>query len=306
MNAIILTKNNSKTIQKTLDSICNCCSRIIVGDLGSCDGTLDICRNYQAEIHYLVEFDRDQARNRLQKDLSGYNLMIEPWEIILKQDEIALTSDCYYVKLLKDKTITKEIRLWKGFQEFVNPTYECIKSTTNSEIDLILYSFANRDLLSDLESIKKWKETKPSAFQPYYYEACIYLTLGDHEKFLNAIQHYLFLNRTPSISTIMSHYYMAYAYICKKEVKKALQNINICLSYCPLMAEFWCILGDVYYHLLKKFDEAIEFYENAMILGAKRLKTDKYPIDLTKYKEYPEKMIASCNKIKETQGIYVR
>ncbi len=105
--------------------------------------------------------------------------------------------------------------------------------------------------------------------------------------------------------SIMNRYY--YALICLQKttkVKPTLQNLSVCLSVKPLMAEFWCLLGDVYYHRLRKFDFAKEFYENAILLGSRRLKLDKWPMDVSKYKDYPEKMINSCNKIIEAKSFY--
>ena len=42
---------------------------------------------------------------------------------------------------------------------------------------------------------------------------------------------------------------------------------------------------------------ANEFYENALILGKKRLGSDRWPMDISKYEKYPKMMIDSCNKI---------
>ena len=58
------------------------------------------------------------------------------------------------------------------------------------------------------------------------------------------------------------------------------------------------------YHLLKKFHQAKDFYENALILGKRRLATDKWPMDISKYGAYPKKMIESCDKIIESHSTY--
>jgi len=105
----------------------------------------------------------------------------------------------------------------------------------------------------------------------------------------------------------MIRYYLALAYLIHhRKVKPALQNINLCLCAHPLMAEFWCLIGDVYYHLLKRFDYAKDFYENAIILGARRLKKDKWPMDISKYESYPKKMIESCDQITSNFSHFVK
>ena len=65
----------------------------------------------------------------------------------------------------------------------------------------------------------------------------------------------------------------------------------------PIMAEYWCVLGDVYYHLAGDYDRAKRFYRNAIILGQKRKEDDMWPVELSKYNTYPEKMIKSCEEL---------
>ena len=107
------------------------------------------------------------------------------------------------------------------------------------------------------------------------------------------------------MSSVMLRYYYAYVQLIHfKDAQACLKNINLCLCAKPLMSEFWCLMADVYYHLLHQFQFAKEFYENAIIMGNKRLKTDKYPMDISKYKSYPLKMIDSCDKIVSKTSFY--
>ena len=61
------------------------------------------------------------------------------------------------------------------------------------------------------------------------------------------------------------------------------------------MAEFWTHLADINFEL-KKYLKAYYFYENAIILGKLRSNEDELPIDIVKYKEYPEKMKIICKE----------
>jgi len=70
-----------------------------------------------------------------------------------------------------------------------------------------------------------------------------------------------------------------------------------------MMAEFWCLLADVYY-AIKDYDRARIFYENGLILGSRRLKDDGWPMEISKYKEYPLNMIEGCNQIKRSSRHY--
>lgn len=300
----ILTKNNAKTIVKTLESIESLEAEVIVGDLGSDDLTIDLCEIAGITVERLGDIGRNVARNRLTRD--GWNMALEPWEIILQGKQLIHQQNgrCAYASILNQKILTKEIRFWTPRMQFLNHTFETLAAQTDNESGVILRSSGKRNPEEDLRLIEQWKQNSPMSHQPYYYQACIELSQGKHEQFLGTANRFL-VGSSVSMSTIMIRYYMSCVYLThKKKVRPTLQNLNLCLCAQPLMAEFWCLLGDTYYHLLKKFEDAIEFYENAIILGGRRLKTDKWPMDITKYKEYPNKMMESCKNILNTSGVY--
>jgi glycosyltransferase involved in cell wall biosynthesis len=301
-----LTKNNSQTIQKTLESIVGLNAKILVGDMGSNDDTIDICKQYGAQVHSFNE-NRSKARNNLLKYAdNGWQFWIEPWEILVYgQATVRQVQKPSYVTILQNKVINKEVRLWNGAIKFIQPVYERIETDTELESNVVLYS-AGRPISQDIYvAIDDWKNQEPMSPQPYYYQACLLLSEGKYNEFLEIANHYLFLKPNQEMSTVMTRYYYALVQLKhKKLARPTLQNINLCLCANPLMAEFWCLMGDVFYHLIKRFDQAKEFYENAIILGSKRLKADKWPMDITKYGEYPTKMIESCNKIANTVSFY--
>lgn len=63
------------------------------------------------------------------------------------------------------------------------------------------------------------------------------------------------------------------------------------------MAEFWCLTADIHYHLRGAMRVAEGLYENAVILGGHRSLEDRWPMDLSKYKDYPERMMDSCQQL---------
>lgn len=297
----ILTKNNAKTIAKTLESVQSLSPTILVGDMGSEDRTTDICENFGAHIIRLDDRDRSKARNRLIDDSGdGLKMMIEPWEVLAQGHQNIKEG---YASVLSGEVISKEVRFWiEG--RFVNPTYERVESNINKDAGVLFYSIGSRDYEEDLRLIEIWKSIDPRIAAPYYYQACCQMALGRYEEFLKTVEHFLFLDKD-SMSATMARYYLAMTHLIhKRQARPVLQNMNLCLCARPLMAEFWCLMGDAYYHLLKKFDHAKDFYENALILGGSRLATDMWPMDISKYGKYPRKMIESCNKIKKGKSIY--
>jgi tetratricopeptide (TPR) repeat protein len=298
----LLTRNNAPTIQKTLESILSLEGRILVGDLGSTDETVSLCENH-AEVFRLGDMRRDAARNHLLEYESDLNFFIEPWEI-LAMGNASVEAPCYTKIMNSNKLITKEIRFWKPGVRFINHTYERLNVETNRESNVVLYSTGQRDYDYDLPLLEQWKADKPTDAAPYYYHACILLAQGKIREFFHMAEHYLFID-SKSMSATMLRYYMAMAYLVhERKSTPALQNLNLCLSAQPLMAEFWCLMADVYYHILNRFDSALEFYENAIIMGSRRLKNDKWPMDIAKYREYPQKMMKSCVEILNRHSFY--
>lgn len=306
----ILTKNNQKTIEATLKSVADLGASILVGDYASTDNTIEICKTYHAKIFNVKNKKRNEARTWLdgQASKNGWNLWLEPWETII-QNPLAyesVNSDTAYVRVLHEQNITWDVRLWHKSCQFINPVFETIKSDNASNSNMILASSGGHDYSDVFESIQQWKVDEPLSKQPYYYQACLLLAEKRYDDFLASAEHYLFLDKQPTTSGIMTRYYYAMVQLMhKKAVKPTLQNLNLCLCAKPLMAEFWCLTGDVYYHLMHKFALAKEFYENAIFLGSKRLASDRWPMDISKYNKYPNKMIESCNQLLNNHADFV-
>jgi glycosyltransferase involved in cell wall biosynthesis len=290
-----------------LESVLFLKPKIVVVDYGSVDKTLSICEEFKAKIIPVSGVARNEAR-MLASNESGWNLWIEPWEILLKKidiDKIA-GGDFGYVRIIQNNILNWEIRLWNKKCDIINPVFETIE--TKQKIDFttgVLSSHGGSNIFENAGLLEEWMSSDPLSKSPHYYKCCLLLSEGKYDEFIEMSKHYLFLDKTNSVSSLMIRYYLSIVFLTqKKMVVPTLQNINICLCKKPLMAEFWCVLGDVYYHLINNFYYAKEFYENAIILGSKRLDKDIFPMDIKKYKKYPRSMIDSCNKILEKESNY--
>ena len=142
----ILVKNNKDTIKKTLDSIEKIKSKIIIADIGSTDGSINICKNYAENIIKTNEKDYSKIRNSLVGE--GVNFYINPWEILEEgHDIIEKIRETTDVLVFNKETISKETRIWTN-DKFVNPIYETIinkKSKLNSNI-IISSKFKNENI----------------------------------------------------------------------------------------------------------------------------------------------------------------
>jgi tetratricopeptide (TPR) repeat protein len=143
------------------------------------------------------------------------------------------------------------------------------------------------------------------ALEPQYYKSCVYLSQRKYREFIGCANHYLFKGKPGSMPYVMTKYYlgMVHCYV-NKDYHQASKNVFECIATKPLMAEFWCLLGDIY-HSLDIYDKAYSFYENAMILGSRRLKNDDWPFQIDKYKKHPESMMKNCADIKGKSKLYI-
>lgn len=304
----LLTKNNEKTIENTLKSIVNLKCPILVADIGSEDSTISLCKSFEAKIFKLPQLTRENARNYL-LDLSKTKnqMYLEPWETLISgHDKLRSQSGDYNFNIINGNVLTYEVRLWSTKAKFKNPVFEFLDLESKTGLDINVYSSGNPNTQDLLDEIDYWKKLEPFNPIPYYYQANVLLSQKKYEEFLKIAEHFMFLKQVQNRSLTLIRYYYAYVQLwIKKNAKPAIQNLLMCLSENPLMAEFWCSLGDVHYHLLDDYEKAREFYHNGLILGQHRIKYDGWPIDISKYKSHPSRMIDSCNKIINKQ-MYVR
>jgi glycosyltransferase involved in cell wall biosynthesis len=299
----IITKNNESTIQKTLESIKNIKAKIFVADVGSIDKTTKICEEYKAEIINLDKIkDYSLVRNELIKE--GINFYINPWEVLVGGHEILeTTKETTNVYVFQNNLISKEIRIWEK-EKFKNPVYETIINQQAKIDERIVISSKNQpnDAKEKLEIVEKWMKNRPLDLEPYYYMATSHLSARNYDKFLFYANEYCNRENKINNSLIMMKYYEAQVKLYTNKIKEAAELTLTCLSYMPSYAEFWCLLGDIFYHQ-KKWDKSKSFYENAIIIGRKRKNKDELPIEILKYKEYPEQMIKNIEKIKNSLSI---
>ena len=296
ITTIILTCDNESTIEKTLQSISG---DILIGDIGSKDLTLSICKKYNTSIIEIpFENDYSKVKNKLISHVkSDWILHVEPWEVLVQANfEESDISKSYHLQIISNKIISKSIRFWHKSKSlsFVNPIFEIIDDNSHYLPSVIYAAPVIAKQQTDI--INKWKKEKPTDSAPYYYEACVLLQEEKYDEFLSVAQKYLFLENM-GLPVVMIKYYLAAVQLyIKKDVSSSLRNILPCIATKPNMAEFWCLLGDIYYHK-KIYKKAQSFYKNAIYAGERRLKEDMWPLEIDKYRNHPNKMIKSCQKI---------
>lgn len=299
----ILVRNDEDTIGGALESVADVGAQIVVGNLGSRDGTIGICRKFGADVVDVAwEDDYSKARNKIARE--GINMYIEPWEVLARGGELIgdLTGNTA-VYVVRGGVVGKETRVWKD-ASFVNPVYETIvDKDADCRSDIALVSGAGPDLREERSRIlESWMKRKPTSPEPYYYTALSRLSERKYSDFLMFARQYLAMEKDAGSTAVMLYYHMAQIELHTGDLKSAVKNVLRCVSLHPEMAEFWCLLGDAMYKA-RRYDAAARMYENALITGRRRRMDDPYPVDVAKYGEYPNKMIENIRMITDETGL---
>ncbi len=267
---------------------------IIVGDLGVSHIAIQQCKEYKATLVPVKFGDFSKIRNQLVKQSKNkWQLWLEPEEVIVQGDILAqIKNRATIFSVIQGDCLTRQVRLWRD-GSFINPVFERVDLEGTSS-DCVIVSSGSMLTGKEEETIKQWIDRCPTLASPYYYQAYMSFANRKYNDFIKNANIYLFkeLDINSEMPMVMTRYNLANVYCYnKKDAATAIQQLAPCLLKKPLMAEFWCLMGDIHYFILDKYDKAIEFYENAILLGSRRLIDDPYPMEISKYKEYPEKMI---------------
>jgi tetratricopeptide (TPR) repeat protein len=296
----LLIRNNLAT--EALKSLNDLKIKPLIGNIGSVE--------YPGAIKFSLNNNLSQVRNTLIDKSEDWIFYIEPWETLLEGNELIKKiilgePKAYRVNVILGDTITKQVRIWHKSLDlkFKNPVFEFIDVKAPCQ-PIYINSHEVDDTEFKLDLTKKWKEKNPVIPEPHYYLAFLLLRQKKWDEFINTANHFLFLNKTESMTVIITKYYLSMIFChIKKDYQKAVYLILECLAKQPLLAEFWCLLADIYFSA-NDFLKAKEFYQNAILLGTHRILDDEYPIEISKYKEYPEKMMTACDSAVEKSKNY--
>lgn len=295
LTAQILSHGNPRALERTVQSIKSL--NVAIQVASTCD-LAAYCKSQKIYFEKYNSQDASAIRNSLvEKSKTEWNLYLHAGEVWV-QGVPVLERTGSFVTIMHDGYMSKEIRLWKKNNfVFENPIFEYLKGHTENISDILLTS-SSEEREDRKEALKDWKASEPLNPRPYYYEGLDHLANGRLDEFLKCSEKYMFMDTNKqSVSSIMNRYYYALGCMHKKDLVPAMQNLSICLATKPTMAEFWCLGADLHFYLTKKYKRARSLYQNALVAGSRRLKKDTWPMEIAKYREYPEKMIAACETV---------
>lgn len=298
----IMAHNDADRLRVTLESLPPD-AEVVILDRGSTDGTADVAAEY-GQVVLVGSAPRDEARNAHLGP--AWTLGLDPGDRLVGGRDL-LTQVCdgppasYRLLVTQPDLITKEVRLFhrQTGLRYAGPVFESPHPAGQAITIGVVLTGAEGGPCR-LAEVRNWGRSSPAAAEPLYYEACLLLAAGDYDGFLCTAAAYLFRSDGDSMPTVMTRYYQALVYChVKRDAKRAVQELLVPLTRRPLMAEFWCLAGDVFYHLTEDYARAERLYRAAMTMGAGRRADDPWPVHLSKYRDYPLKMAESCKAIRE-------
>jgi hypothetical protein len=234
-----------------------------------------------AETDWIFYIKENERILQINEDVAGL------WQ----QDEI------FGLQIVKDGILVKEARIWNKSKHisFKNPVFEVPNTTITKVADILLYQGEEKG--NNEKLLDEWRRSQPLSVNACYYKAFSCLARKKFLDFKSLIINYLFATTKNDIPTVIARYYLALIQgIVTNETKEAIENTLLCLEANVLMAEFWCLLGDIFMKN-NDYERAIAFYENGMMLGSRRSKFDLWPMEISKYETHPKEMIERCKGI---------
>lgn len=289
---------------KTLMGAAALTKKLTCGDGTGSDRIKAYCRAHA--VKYLrMTYDENISLFHNELIASGdtpWHLHLCPGEKVIDtnrlSEAVAGEPNAYRVPVLKGDWLTKEIRLHHRSLgcKFSYPVFENIvfNKSLFSEIYIV---GDNQPPSHDTGTLlRAWAKRQPLALEPRYYMALGHLTEGRLSEFLNAAQSYLFADPAGGQANTMLRYYLACGMATQPKTRReAVRHVLTCLASNILMAEFWCLLGDIC-RADGSYDKAKPMYRNAIVLGGRRLKDDGWPMQISKYKKHPNAMTGECEE----------
>lgn len=272
---------------------------LLAGDLNNSDQLKSFCVDHKIDY---IKLGLGEGYAACQNHLLGmsktpWHMHLYPGETVTNPEKIKELIEgqttAYRFFCIQGGWLNKEVRLYHKATKckFSRPVFETV--SVPSQLAEV-YITGGEPGPSVTEIVDRWLEKNPLALIPRYYKAMSLLSEGKQAEFVAAAKEQLFADNKATIDNTMLRYYLACALANNVKTRnECAKHLVECLAANTLMAEFWCLLGDV---CLAEggYERATAFYRNAMVLGSQREKDDEWPMHISKYKSHPEKMIDKC------------
>jgi glycosyltransferase involved in cell wall biosynthesis len=317
----IITKDEEFQLPRLLASLIPLKpAEVIVGDTGSSDKTKAIAKWFGCNVFDIEWQDHfAEARNAVcDESEQPWCFWIDADEELTESSAKALRKKILQKKLVSDHNLIRftepplsmyQMRLWKrvpGEKPWRGRVHEKIwmdgkDPDVHQDIVVIQHSDERRPkkLERNMALLNKAMKEEPDNHYNIFHAAVLSNMMDKHEDSQKYAEKYMYLAPREDIKTklYMQQLLAWNATFVHRDYQRAVNLLASAISVDPCAAEFWCLLGDVYWWIGRKSD-AFVFYENALCLGQAH-PASFWLVDLRKYDEYPRSQL---EKLK-AQGI---
>lgn len=295
VSACLISKNNEKTIKKTLDSLFNIFNEIIIIDTGSNDQTIEISKNYTDKIfNYEWKNDFSDARNY------AYKYVKNDWLFWIDTDEELILFDIKYLEKIinsdneslfinrfdilpnNEKGISLRCRFLRNLER--NYFYGKIHETPSKINELKSYIInQNIAIINHYPILKGKEERNIKILESIINEKINEMELIDYSIYLakeieniskkenillNIFSKFKYLKEEDikKNNNFLNFFNeLIILYIRKEEYIKALDYCDLSLKYFPNNITVISMKGEIYFKL-KNFEKSLFLYNQIMNL----------------------------------------
>lgn len=305
----MIVKNEEEQLPRVLASLIPLRpAEVLIGDTGSSDKTKEIATWFGCKVFDVKWQDHfAEARNTVCNEAE------QPWCFWIDADEELMESSAHAMrkkilnkKLVGDHHLVRftepplsmyQVRLWKrqpGEMPWRGRVHEKIWMNgpkPEAHVDIVVMQHGDdrrpKKLERNMLLLHKAMEEEPDNHYNLFHAAVLSNMMDRHDDSQKYAEKYMSIAPREDIKTkLYIQYLLAWnAVFVHRNYQKAVNLLASAISVDPCAAEFWCLMGDVYWWMGRK-EDAFVFYENALCLGQAHPESF-WLVDLRKYDEYP-------------------
>ena len=309
----IITTHDEPYLRQCLESVKDLDPEYIIGYTGDTSKEeYEICKEFADELDVFEwKDDFSYARNRLiKKSTSDWILWIDSDETIEKESiqrindllNSNLKNLYHSFKLIHGSTSMGQLRMFFNTEniKFEKKIHERIipdvYPKNHPEIQVIHHvQNITRSSLRNIHILENELKENPNDLDNNFYIAIEYHLIGKHMKALLHAEKFLhhYLGDDINIRKLYMRYLISYIHVYHlQNYQKAMEIMLAQLILNCNIAEFWCLIGDIF-TFIGKYKYAQRFYKNAISMGEYKY-DNMWLVDLDKYDIYPKTMIKKC------------
>lgn len=286
---LIATRNDAHRLESCLKSLNSFPGPTIVVDAGK-DNTKRVADEFSVS-HLPVAWQNDWSsiRNAVGSAIEGWSIWIEPWEEVIELPDPPEEPTNLSVTLISGNWVSYPARAFhsNAALTFSNPTFESADAEAHSGI--VLIGNGGRPASETEKIITDWASREPANHQVPYYRAMHRLSCGDVLGFRTAAHEYLFRDSKTSDSGTLIKLYLGLVE-SKSNPSVAMGWLAEALADKPWLAEAWFASAEIC-RAAGHLGRAAALYKAAIEFGKHRPNDERLPVDVSKYREEPEKIL---------------